>query len=116
MARKKQHSAAKQNKTNGSIMHGIMKHHGTNPEMQAIASSMGYTTTGASAVKGSKKRTSKAAEEYESDGGFVANEDDDDAPKPKKAKTGNAKSAAKGKNESSFEVSATTPGSTGDPS
>ncbi|KAL8689026.1 MAG: hypothetical protein Q9218_005204 [Villophora microphyllina] len=45
-----------------------------------------------SAPKG-KKRTSKAAEEdYESDGGFVAN-DSDSAPKSKKAKTAAPKKA-----------------------
>ncbi|KAL8711668.1 MAG: hypothetical protein Q9225_007086 [Loekoesia sp. 1 TL-2023] len=49
---------------------------------------MGYDT----ASKGSKKRTSKAAEDYDSDGGFVANDNDDDsAPKSKRAKTTIAK-------------------------
>ncbi|KAI4170861.1 MAG: hypothetical protein LQ343_004625 [Gyalolechia ehrenbergii] len=56
------------------------------PDNQA----MGYD----SVPKGSKKRSLKAAEEYESDGGFVANDNgDEDAPKSKKPKT----TAAKGK-------------------
>ncbi|KAL9003680.1 MAG: hypothetical protein Q9188_003461 [Gyalolechia gomerana] len=51
---------------------------------------MGYD----SVPKGSKKRSLKAAEEYESDGGFVANDNgDEDAPKSKMLKT----TAAKGK-------------------
>ncbi|KAL9037464.1 MAG: hypothetical protein Q9214_005693 [Letrouitia sp. 1 TL-2023] len=44
----------------------------------------------------SKKRTSKAAEDYESDGGFVANDSGDDGPRSKKAKTSSS-SASKAK-------------------
>ncbi|KAL9614797.1 MAG: hypothetical protein Q9167_000707 [Letrouitia subvulpina] len=50
---------------------------------------MGYN---ASANK-SKKRTSKATEDYESDGGFVANDSGDDGPKSKKAKTSSSSSS-----------------------
>ncbi|KAL8934169.1 MAG: hypothetical protein Q9211_005373 [Gyalolechia sp. 1 TL-2023] len=45
-----------------------------------------------SVPKGSKKRSSRAAEEHESDGGFIANDNgNEDAPKPKRAKTATAK-------------------------
>ncbi|KAL9030206.1 MAG: hypothetical protein Q9196_001650 [Gyalolechia fulgens] len=45
-----------------------------------------------SVPKGSKKRSSRAAEEHESDGGFIANDNgSEDAPKPKRAKTATAK-------------------------
>ncbi|KAI4164838.1 MAG: hypothetical protein LQ342_001471 [Letrouitia transgressa] len=44
----------------------------------------------------SKKRASKATEDYESDGGFVANDSGDDGPKSKKAKTSSS-SASKAK-------------------
>ena len=50
----------------------------------------------------SKKRSSKATEEYESDGGFVANESD--APKSKKAKF-DVKAKAKGAGAGSKEQS-----------
>ncbi|KAL8737666.1 MAG: hypothetical protein Q9181_001456 [Wetmoreana brouardii] len=45
-----------------------------------------------SAPKGKKRASRAAAEDYESDGGFVAN-DDDSAPKPKKAKTATPRKA-----------------------
>lgn len=60
--------------------------------------SMGYN---AGASK-SKKRASKATEDYESDGGFVANDSGDDGPKSKKAKTSsNFTSKAKASNAAS---------------
>ena len=49
----------------------------------------------------SKKRPSQPAEDYSSDGGFVANDSGDDRPRPKKAKSG--KQSARGAERSKGE-------------